>query len=188
MEFWIEIIKITWSINLNYLSKNMGDFEVTDDIENQILDKNSIKVYEYSVDKEGNITVGNLVGSNRYEITELTDHNFKIKFNSANSSYRIVFDTKIVGKTQPEYVNEAVVGDTTYRGKVSYEDSEKFVEKEGKQSGNDISWKIIVNKSLSEIDKAALIDTLSYGHEVIDDSFKVYKQPEIIWFLLMNTR
>ena len=42
--------QITWTINLNYLSKNMNNLVVTDDIlGNQKLVKDSVKVYNYTV-------------------------------------------------------------------------------------------------------------------------------------------
>ncbi|MGV2644467.1 hypothetical protein GNF86_24340, partial [Clostridium perfringens] len=73
------------------------------------------------------------------------------------------------------YLNTATVGDVDYSGKVTYTDHDKFVEKEGQQIGRNIKWRIAVNKSLSEIENATLVDTLSEGHQVIEDSFKVYK-------------
>ncbi|WP_411167570.1 collagen binding domain-containing protein [Clostridium sp. MB05] len=168
--------EITWTINLNYLSKNLGSIEVLDTIkDNQVIDKDSIEVYEYSVEANGNMKIGQKVDSSKYTIKEINEKSFKIEINSATSAYRIIFKTKIIGKSQSEYLNTATVGDVDYSGKVTYTDHDKFVEKEGQQIGRNIKWRIAVNKSLSEIENATLVDTLSEGHQVIEDSFKVYK-------------
>lgn len=167
--------EITWNIDLNYLSKNLNNIIVEDSIEgNQMLDKDSIVIYEYTVEPNGNMKLGSVVDNSKYSIEEASDKLLKIKINGpVNSPYRVVFKTKLVGLSQTEYVNRATAGGIEYSAKVSYWDSEKFVEKSGKQGGKELSWWIIANKSLSEIENATLIDTLSIGHEVIEDSFIV---------------
>lgn len=167
--------EITWNINLNYLSKNMDKIIVEDNIEgNQILDKDSIAIYDYTVEPSGNMKLGSLVDKSKYSVEETSDKLLKITINGpVNIPYRVVFKTKLVGMSQPEYVNTATVGDIDYKAKVSYSNSESFVEKSGNQDGKEISWLITVNKSLSEVENAILVDTLSAGHEVIEDSFVV---------------
>ncbi|MDZ5035078.1 collagen binding domain-containing protein, partial [Clostridium perfringens] len=143
-------------------SKNLGSIEVLDTIkDNQVIDKDSIEVYEYSVEANGNMKIGQKVDSSKYTIKEINEKSFKIEINSATSAYRIIFKTKIIGKSQSEYLNTATVGDVDYSGKVTYTDHDKFVEKEGQQIGRNIKWRIAVNKSLSEIENATLVDTLS---------------------------
>ncbi|PRR79050.1 Collagen binding domain protein [Clostridium liquoris] len=167
--------EITWNINLNYLSKSMDKIIVEDNIEgNQILDKDSIAIYDYTVEANGNMKLGSLVDRGKYSVEGASDRVLKIIINGpVHSPYRVVFKTKLVGMSQHEYVNTATVGDIDYKAKVSYSDSENFIEKSGSQHGKEISWLITVNKSLSEVENAILVDTLSAGHEVIEDSFIV---------------
>ncbi|AFS77374.1 putative collagen adhesion protein [Gottschalkia acidurici 9a] len=169
--------EIEWTVDLNYLSENLGSITLNDNIsDDQELITDSIEIYEYSVVSTGDRTRGNSVDKSEYEINTNNKKGFDITFKDVNKPYRVVFKTKIIKSiTQSNYENTANVGNIGYSASVSYNDSEKFVEKSGKQNGKNIDWKIDVNKSLSRIQDATLIDESTGGHLVKEDSFKVYE-------------
>ena len=87
--------QITWTINLNYLSKNMNNLVVTDDIlGNQKLVKDSVKVYKYTSSSNGTITKGAEVNDSNFIITESEDgKSFEVKFpEEINTPYLIEYN------------------------------------------------------------------------------------------------
>lgn len=172
--------KIDWVINANYLAEPMTEMTIGEVVmTNQELDMTRIKVYEYEVQPNGSIVEGSLVSSTAYTISDMTESGFTIRFDGViNEPYRIKYTTKLVGQSQSSYPNTANMNGTHLSASVAYENSEVFIDKEGLQDGDIVEWIITVNKSLSTIQNARVKDILNIGHEYVQESLRVYLEPE----------
>lgn len=174
--------KINWTVNTNYLSKNINGFEVTDTmIGNQRLAAGSVKIYNYSIDASGNITEGSLVdaAAEGFVIEEDAEgKSFKVTYPaSIDKPYRIKYTTQFIGISQTTYTNTAVTNkNESYTASVNYADGDKFVSKTGIRNGiESVDWKATLNKSQSTINSFTLTDTLSEGLQLVENSFVVKK-------------
>lgn len=190
--------EITWRIYVNAQSRNLtgSEFKVTDTIgDGHSFKADSLTVREFTLKPGGilsvddvvnGITLGDLVDPSKYSLVTLSNP-FTLTFSEGiNKAYLIEYATEIKGITQPNYTNSAKIddksGERTYPASVYYKDHNVFVSKEalnakgGKVYADDeLNWKAVVNESLSEINNAEFIDTISTGHVYVDDSLKVYK-------------
>lgn len=171
--------QINWTVDLNYLKKEINNLEVTDDIEgNQRLAADSIKVYTYDVNVDGDIIniveVVDLVAAGITVIEDVANNNFKVEFPATiSTSYRLTYKTNFEGISQTVYTNTAETNKgENYSASVNYSDGNKFVEKSGTLFGVDyVIWEIVLNKSQSTISSITLTDTLGEGMELVEDSF-----------------
>lgn len=173
--------QIAWQINVNYLSKNIPNLVVTDDIQgNQRLVEDSLKIYPYTLNSTGGMSAGT-------EITDLAaagitvqvapdKKSFRVEFPAnINSPYRIAYSTEFEGISQTVYSNTAKTNaGEDYSTTVNYTDGDKFVEKTGTLNGqSSVDWTITLNKSQSTISSLTITDTLSEGLNLLTDSFVV---------------
>ncbi|MEG2893717.1 MAG: collagen binding domain-containing protein, partial [Clostridium sp.] len=167
---------ITFEVYTNYLEKTQNNITVKDNLEgNHTLVKDSISVFNYKINEDGKIILGNRVDPTNYTITSISDKEFAIDINGpTDKAYVITYKTQRTGVAQEIYYNKAVVNDKTYVGNVKYTDFNKVVNKTGTQIGEKIKWTISANTNLSEVENANLVDTLSSGQELDKKSFKVY--------------
>ncbi len=170
--------EIDWIINANYLSETKAGFTIEDSISgNHELISDSIKVYNYTLQSNGNIVQGALLEDDKYVITK-SAKSFEITFNETiNSPYRVSYTTQLIGQSESKYYNTAKLDETTLNANVSFNNSESFISKSGAQDGANVNWSISLNESLSNISEVKIEDILTVGHEYIIDTFKVYKEP-----------
>ncbi|NLJ79229.1 MAG: hypothetical protein GX329_07695 [Tissierellia bacterium] len=191
---------ITWKIYANALGQDRigegEEFKIVDTLsKGQVYKENSLKVYEFSLKKDGTIakvTEEDQISSSDYNLTVNKDENgnetgFTLTFEDGiDIPVLVKFETNIEGISKEEYKNTAEVTgkdlNKTYIGKVDYDDHDIFVEK-GSDLGDstsaytddEIEWKITLNKSLSDIQEAVFTDIISEGHVYLDGSLKLYK-------------
>lgn len=179
--------EIEWTVYINAFGQELDGYSVVDELsEGQEFDKESLKIYEVTVSKSGNLSVNKDAEYEEYEITEFSSDGYTLKFNSQVSKpLAIVYKTKVVGVSKEEYTNTATtyIGDDenkTYEGKVTDKNYDKFVEKEALNlTGNnaytdlEVNWQIVLNESLSEINNAKFTDVISNGHIYLNDTFKM---------------
>ncbi|MBQ0139237.1 MAG: LPXTG cell wall anchor domain-containing protein [Kurthia sp.] len=94
--------KVTWSIDVNKKLEQLGEITVADTIPAGLeLIAGSIKVYELEMNINGTATLGS-------EITGPFT-SFPIVLDDGTKAYRIVYETKILEKTNTKYVNKATM-------------------------------------------------------------------------------
>lgn len=182
--------EITWEIYVNYLSQDLKETEfIVEDIlgeSEQELKFDSIKVYKYSVQANGDTNVDpDPISSESYKLEE-EKSGFKLTFEGGiDEPYVIRFTTKIKGIAKERYTNEAKVTSgsisQTYKASTGqYENYDKFIEKGATNvSGNEvytddtIKWAVTINRSSSEINKAVFKDTISNGLVYVYETLEV---------------
>ncbi|MBI9011166.1 MAG: hypothetical protein JEZ08_02980 [Clostridiales bacterium] len=188
--------QIEWLVDVNYLSKNMKDFTVSDTIiGNQNLIPDSVKVYSASVNtgaathtSSGNLIITNpkegltkgievLSGTNGVTIIEdIVNDKFTIDFAGDHViPYRIEYKTEFEGVSQEKYHNEVVVSNgETYTYDVDYNAYDRFISKTGQLNDTtSIDWSVKVNESQSTIESITITDTLSKGLVLDQSSFAI---------------
>lgn len=184
---------LTWEIDLNYLSKNIDNLEVSDDIE---IDENgsgmklkpeSIKVYTDTVDSSGGLkstatstllTDDELASKNIVITPHPETNSFSVKFNGTiQKPYRIVYEVDMVGISSTNYKNTAQTNvNEDYTATVPYKDGLTFVDKSGARVGDHVNWTVTINQGKSTINNFILTDKLSEGLDLVADSFKLYDE------------
>lgn len=181
--------EIDWRVYVNYMSQNLktADFVVTDTLsEGQEFDESTLVVKEYTVAANGTIQEEDtvLVKDTHYTV-EKTANGFKLTFpGGIDKPYVVKYTAKIMGISKATYTNEAIVtGGGKYTASVTYTDHDKFLVKEGVNVENNrvytddiINWRVTLNQSLSEIEKAVFTDTIASGLVYVNDSLKVYQE------------
>ncbi|MCX7842872.1 MAG: SpaA isopeptide-forming pilin-related protein [Clostridia bacterium] len=172
--------RLNWTIDTNYLSKNINNLELTDTmLGNQKLVPGSIKIYNYSVASNGSISEGSQVDASAegFVIEEYAGGTgFKITYPaSINKPYRIKYASEFTGISQTVYSNTAATNvNESYSANVNHPDGDKFVSKTGTRVGTShINWSVTINKSQSTINSFTLTDRLSEGLKLVEDSFVV---------------
>ena len=186
---------LTWSINLNYLSRNINNLIVTDDItidgngSGMRLIPDSIKVYKDTVDANGNLKTSGITQLTEADllvknivITPDVDHNsFQVSFHGTiEEPYRIVYSADMVGISSTSYGNTANTNSgENYSASVSYSPGLTFVDKTGARGeGLDsdyVYWELTINESKSTISNLKILDRLSEGLTIDISSIKLFK-------------
>jgi len=192
--------RIEWEIYINYLKQNLGTDVVVKDILDYggEIDLDSIVVKKYTVETNGNTEIDKaatpLTKGTDYTVVygEDTEGNevkksFTLTFDKnfvVNERYVIIFTTSVPNISAGTYTNTATaeVGNNQYpyEGSVSYAKHNDFLDKGSDKSGdvytgNKIKWSVKVNESLSVIENAGIVDTMSSGLIYVLDSLNVYK-------------
>ncbi|MBU5675763.1 LPXTG cell wall anchor domain-containing protein [Alkaliphilus sp. MSJ-5] len=184
--------KLQWEVYINYLKQNLGSsVTVTDTWEyDGLLDEDSIEVRQYKVNPNGTTEILNdcLVKGEDYTVSSNEDKKeFILTFNKeVKERYVIIYITSVDGKSKNEYMNRAEVKigeqSSTYAGTVAYSEYDELLSKEAINvngtkvyTDDELNWEIIINRSLSEIENAKVVDTISPGLVYVVDSLKVYK-------------
>lgn len=179
--------EIDWKIYINYMSKNIKPFVITDTLsEGQSFNQESFLVKPYSLGLKGNIIVGNeAIDSSEYQLVP-TDEGFTLTFpNGITSPFLIEYKTNIEGISQKEYINTAKVKDgSEYNYTVKYPKLDSFLFKKTSNLAenrvwidDEINWELEINESLSDIDEnATIVDQIGAGLVYVEDSVEIYKQ------------
>lgn len=191
--------QLTWTIDLNYLSKNISGvlsepFKVTDDIEHTVdpvdgewsgqkLVSGSIQVIPYTLNAAGDILPGAPLDATQLSDAHITidaaedGGSFTVTFGGdMTTPYRIVYKTAMVGISETLYQNTASTNSgEDYYASVAYVQGDRFVTKTGARNGDFVDWSVKINESQSTINQIELIDTMSPGLILDETSFKLYE-------------
>lgn len=182
--------RIAWQVYINYHKQNLGEnVVVTDTLAyDGIIDPESIKVSEYTVSSNGDTTItDNELDKSKYKVDTTTKSSLTVDFTDfeVKERYVIEFTTTVPDMSLGTYTNDAVVDvngtEYTYEKSIDYDEYNVFLDKEsigveGERAftGDEVNWKVTVNKSLSIIHEAEINDTISSGHVYKNGSLKIY--------------
>ena len=181
--------KIAWQLYTNYQEQNLGTgVVITDTLDYEgTIDKDSIVVSVYEIDKEGNTTITNTtLADDKYEVV-VDDNTFTLRFAKGfvvDERYVIEFTTSVPDISQKKYKNDATVkvGETEYEydATVEYDKWEDHLDKQllGQEGtevfiGEELEWEVTVNEGLSVIKGAKITDTISAGLVYVEDSLEI---------------
>lgn len=184
--------KLRWEVYINYLEQKLGTGVRLEDslgYEGEI-EESSIEVRTYSVSANGSTSVGEKLDSSNYSVSMDDDkRGFTLEFSegfSVEGRYVVVYKTSVPDISEAKYTNEAklFVGETEYpyMATIAFDRHDKVLSKEALGVANnkvytdeELSWRIAVNESLSLIEDARVVDTISPGLIYKGGSLKVYK-------------
>lgn len=183
--------QISWQIYTNYLSVNKGtDITVTDTYEaGQHLLPETFTVTKYKLNASGTPILDStpLIPGTDYILTAAGDGFNLTITKEPDKAYVIQYKTQIDGLSKASYKNSATVtkgGDSVlYEKTVPYPDWDNFIAKTAVDvdsnmkvyPDDEINWKVVLNKSLSEITNGVFTDVISSGHVYVNGSLKVYQ-------------
>lgn len=176
---------IQWQVDFNKSLDTISNAVLSDPIQaGQIVDIDSIRLYELQIDLGGNVTVGNEVHPGRYEISG-DETGFDLIFNEPiDSAYRLEFETIITDDDQQNFGNKATLKGNeindlpaeawvwTGRGQPL---EKRAVDYDG--TTQTITWEIKLNyneRSLSK-EQSVVSDWFSNTHKFVDGSLNVYE-------------
>lgn len=181
---------IEWDVYINYKEQKLGSgVSVTDTLDyDGKIDHNTIVVQEYTVSANGKtkpIPVTELKLETDYTVSGEGKELVVTFVNEVSKRYMIRFRSTVPAISLPAYTNKATLkvgtNEYPYTGTVSYGNHDQFLEKgpvnvEGGRvyTGDEIDWKVTVNKSLSIIANVVITDTISAGHVYLNDSLVLY--------------
>src|SRR5690554_2693526 len=153
--------QIEWTVHVNYLEQNFYNFEIKDQLQydGEIIE-DSIVVKEYTIDDNGNIKTENYIDTpENYSIT-IDGKDLTITFNEPiNKRYVVIYRTTVPSDSQYEYNNNVIVEadgvEYPYSATVRYANHGNFLNKTSNvtnnqaYTGDEVTWKVIVNESLS---------------------------------------
>lgn len=187
--------QISWQIYTNYLSVNKGaNIKVADTYETgQHLLPETVTVTKYKLDSSGTpVLEGSpLILGTDYTMSTTGNGFDLIITKEPDKAYIIQYKTQVDGLSQASYKNSAEItkdGDTaTYEKIVSYPDWNNFIVKSAVDvdsnmkvyPDDEINWKVVLNKSLSEITGGVFTDVISSGHVYVNGSLKVYQITDV---------
>lgn len=182
---------IKWEIYVNALSQDLmgSDFGITDTLsDGQVFDQASLVVKQYSLDKDGSIEVGKIVGSEYYSVDwSGTNDEFTLTFGGGiKDPYMVEVKSEITGLSEAEYENTATINakggyNKEYEKTVNYKKHNSFLIKDmadikSVYTDDELKWKLTINESLSDIDDGAVLtDTISDGLIYLNNSLKIKK-------------
>ncbi|NLA78431.1 MAG: hypothetical protein GX845_02650 [Erysipelothrix sp.] len=196
---WVSGYKrlIEWELYTNYLNQDYSNKEMviadTLAFAGEILE-DSIELYKYEIKTNGSTALLNKIDEDDYPyVISVTGNEFTITFEKGyNLPVAVVFKSTVPNESIAKYENNATVtideGEALpYKATLDYKDYDKFIEKAElveRPAGNnnvliddELEWKLVLNKSLSVIDGAEVVDEMSKGLVLIEDSIRVtYKQ------------
>lgn len=177
--------KITWTIYANY---NGFDVEnaVFEDVlqENQTLVENSLKVYNMSVQKNGDPLQGSEIDLSSKKV-DTTNGKIEIEFGNISEPYWITFqttlDNTLIADKIPNVAtlssNGTVKGNWGYTVTVPH--GEVYVSKTGERGvdkdADKINWQVKINEGQSYVENAKIVDTPSANQIVKPETFELYK-------------
>ncbi|MCA1294311.1 LPXTG cell wall anchor domain-containing protein [Paenibacillus sp. alder61] len=177
--------KITWTIYANY---NGFDVEnaVFEDVlqENQTLVENSLKVYNMSVQKNGDPLQGSEIDLSSKKV-DTTNGKIEIEFGNISEPYWITFqttlDNTLIADKIPNVAtlssNGTVKGNWGYTVTVPH--GEVYVSKTGvrgvDKDADKINWQIKINEGQSYVENAKIVDTPSANQIVKPETFELYE-------------
>lgn len=185
--------RITWTIAVN-LSGNelVGAFLRDPVISNQDYVKDSVKVYEAQVEKDGTVvkkqpeTVVNDQMKAIQQPTNDNDQTLGVDFpEGSKETYLIEFETSIEGKLvegAKQYDNKATYENKKDSrdviGEVGVENGGKLVQKTGEQDPQNpdyVNWHATINPSQSTMDHVVVTDEPSENQVIDQKSIKMYE-------------
>lgn len=176
--------EITWVININYDQHTLKNASVKDVIPvDQKYVPESLVIRTYTLEKNGNVTYGDVLDLSLFNIQEPelnNDYTLNIEIlEESNKQYSIQFKTDVTSKSikrtynnVAEFRNDGESVDLP--GSLTIENGNKFVSKSGVQNGALIDWTIAINQSQSTLKEASIKDTSSSNQLFIKDSFRLY--------------
>lgn len=180
--------RITWSIGVNYDSKELEDATLVDPIQgNQQYVPGSVKIYQYTVNPDGSIEKGDEVSNygdfTIIEPSEANNQTLTVRFpDDQSAAYIVEFKTTLNGQViEPTYDNDATFtnGDLQphhLTAEVSVENGGDFVNKSGYQDENGFAnWSITVNPSGSTLNDVVVTDNPSSNQAIDKSSIVVYR-------------
>ncbi len=186
---------ITWTLGTNFENDPLENETITDPItDNQKYVPDSLKIYQYTVDQDGNHIKGaEITGTEKtaFEVNEPSESNNQtLTINlpdsaedATNNRYMFEYQTSLVGEViheQGSYENHAnVTGDShvdyTIKGQVSIENGGSYAQKEGVQDDDGyVDWSVTVNPSQSTINNVVVKDNPSTNQVIDPASIAVY--------------
>ncbi len=180
--------RITWSIGINYDSKELKDAVLVDPIlGNQQFVPDSVKIYHYTVNPDGSVEKGDEVDNygdfTIIEPSEVNNQTLTVRFpNEESAAYIVEFKTSLNGEViEPTYDNDATFtnGDAAphhLTAEVSIQNGGDFVNKTGYQDENGFAhWSITVNPSGSTLNDVVVTDHPSKNQAIDKNSIVVYR-------------
>jgi uncharacterized surface anchored protein len=185
---------ITWTVGVNYNLREVSDARVFEYIlGNQSLVGGSIAVYSATINPDGTVTQGAALNqgdeTGQYQLDQTvtgpgseTNPGFRITFsdNPINGLYIIEYQTSLSERViAGQYDNTAYL----YSGNelqaeldaaVSNQNWGIYTSKQGDNEGRTVTWQIDINSGLSQLTDVEILDTLSPGQSIDQDSIKVY--------------
>jgi uncharacterized repeat protein (TIGR01451 family) len=184
--------KIQWEVYINYIEEELGTGVIIEDILDYSgqIDIDSVGVYEYTVNTDGttSINLDNEIDSSNYNASLDQDGKLTVNFGTfdVNKRYVLVFTTSVPYVSENTYTNKSklIIGteEYPYTSTKSFDNYNKVLSKEALGVINDkvftdqeVDWNITINESLSIIENAQIVDTISTGMIYKNDSLKIYK-------------
>lgn len=182
--------EITWTIAVDYLDETLKNATLTDQIpSDQTYEKDSVKVFHYSVNTEGKILKGDELTAAEYQQLKIqqptvgNDQTLSVNFPDGKAGrYLIELKTNVKEmQVNATYDNDAIFSNDQYEdhslhGEVAVNHGGEFGEKTGKQDEDGfVNWSITLNGSQSTLNKVKLVDTPSVNQAIDSDSLHIYK-------------
>ncbi|WP_279041604.1 collagen binding domain-containing protein [Brevibacillus borstelensis] len=177
---------LTWSIEYNYNEQVIapGSAWIVDTFETEQTQeflKDTLKVYEVTIDENGKATRGNQVASNEYIIDDTVPNGFKLDFpNGVQSAYEIIYDTKAKDRVRKSVnvTNKAEMYDGTTKQAtkgmyqvIFWKDAKN---EDINYSTKTILWKMYLNYDNYQMDEVVITDHYKgQGIELDKDSLKI---------------
>src|SRR5690625_4845325 len=172
--------EITWEIFANYRENHYNNLKIEDTPQgNQVLDRDSIEVYELNINSNGGYSVGQKIDN-----PNISGSGNEIEINIANTNkaYKVVYTTSVAGLAEMNqtYKNEATItGDNEKIGEVDAEvdvyGETKYGQKKGDQDGKKINWAVEVNNAQQRIENLQFKDMIGDDQDYLADTIKVYE-------------
>ncbi len=182
---------IEWVVYTNYLEQTLEGPVVISDTLGYVgeIDSESVQLFEYTVKTNGTTVLSQTaIDSSLYAIVVDGDSMTITFAEGYNQRVAVVFLTTVDSLSRVNYTNNASVTiDTSepldYSATVTYQEYNDFLSKEEvfeRADSNafvdeEIEWEITLNESLSIINNAILVDTISTGMVLIEDSVEVFE-------------
>ncbi|GGI65732.1 SpaA isopeptide-forming pilin-related protein [Enterococcus alcedinis] len=188
-----ETKRITWTFGINYNAQKLGDVQINDPItSNQKFVGGSLKVYRYTIGKDGKVIKGAELTATewaRFAVTEPTEAANALGINitavEANDQFYFEFETSLEGEvvnSGSSYKNiatvdaELVEGTFDIEGTVSIANGGSLIQKSGKQDEDGfLNWSATVNPSQSTVYDAKITDTPTPNQVIDEQSVILYE-------------
>lgn len=184
---------ITWTIAVNLSGNELKDAELRDAIkENQDYIKDSIKVYEATIQKNGAVVKKQPETVINDQMKKIAgpdvdnDQTLAIDFpDGSKETYLIEFETSVEGKiiegsnkytNTAEYENRGDKRDVI--GEVSVKNGGSLAQKSGEQDPTNpdyVNWHAVINPSQSMMNNVVITDTPSDNQSIDQASIKLYE-------------
>ncbi|MDQ1913694.1 collagen binding domain-containing protein [Paenibacillus sp. GD4] len=174
--------EVTWEVGVNYNSMNIPDAIITDELlQGQKLVANSIEIYPMTIQSNGAYAVDK---SNPVAglTNNSTDTKVDIGLGPISTPYFLTFKTTYNGAlindskiyNAGKLMNGSVQVGKDLTADVTVPHGGEYVFKSGTQNGSNIKWTVHINRGLSYVQQARVVDKPSANQLLLENTFKLY--------------